>query len=116
MQELRSQRRRKAEAWNRVNRLVAGLIIAALLTVLGMAFFPEIVRYNQLDAQLSRQKEALKREEALREEQRSEVNLLENEPEYVEAIARDKIGLMKEGETIVRLDGPAPAPAGGAKP
>ena len=116
MHELRLQRRRKAEAWNRANRLVAALIGAALLTVLGMAFFPEIVRHRELDAQLSRHKEALKREEALREEQRREVHLLENEPEYVEAIARDKIGVMKEGETIVRLDGPAPVPAGRPKP
>lgn len=100
-----------------MNRLVGGLIIAALLTVLGMAFFPEIVRYNELDAQLARQKQALRLEESLRAEQRREVHLLENEPEYLEAVARDKIGLMKEGETIVRLDGPAPAPAaGGAKP
>lgn len=95
---------------------MASLIGAALLTVLGMAFFPEIVRYRELDSQLSKHKEALKREEALREGQRREVHLLVNEPEYVEAIARDKIGVMKDGETIVRLDGPVPAPAGVAKP
>jgi cell division protein FtsB len=33
-----------------------------------------------------------------------EVHLLKNDSEYVEIIARDRIGVMKEGETIYRLD------------
>jgi len=36
------------------------------------------------------------------------VHLLKTDSEYVEIIARDRIGVMKEGETIYRLDSSAP--------
>jgi cell division protein FtsB len=32
------------------------------------------------------------------------VYLLESDKEYIETIARDKLDMMKEGETIFRLD------------
>lgn len=35
------------------------------------------------------------------------MHLLKHDSEYVEIIARDRIGVMKEGETIYRLDTPA---------
>jgi cell division protein FtsB len=38
-----------------------------------------------------------------------EVSLLSNDPDYLETIARDRLDLMKEGETIYRID-PAPTP------
>lgn len=40
-----------------------------------------------------------------------EEHLLKHDPEYVGLIARDRLDLMKEGETIYRLDAPKPAPA-----
>ncbi|MEY2504477.1 MAG: Septum formation initiator, partial [Verrucomicrobiota bacterium] len=41
--------------------------------------------------------------------QTREVNLLKTDPTYLETIARDRLDLMKEGETIFRLEQP-PAP------
>ncbi len=40
-----------------------------------------------------------------------EENLLRRDPEYVGMIARDHLDLMKEGETIYRLDPPKPNPS-----
>ncbi len=40
----------------------------------------------------------------LRKHREREVYLLENDKEYIETIARDKLDMMKEGETIFRLD------------
>ena len=37
-------------------------------------------------------------------DQERQIYLLENDPEYVEIIARDKLDLMKEGETVFRYD------------
>jgi len=39
--------------------------------------------------------------------QTREVNLLKTDPVYLETIARDRLDLMKEGETIFRLEPPA---------
>ncbi len=116
MQELRSQRRRKAEAWNKANRLVGGLILAGLVTVLASAFVPEIARLRQLDRELDQERTTLAAENERRSKQAREVQLLETDPEYVEIVARDKIGVMKEGETIIRLDASEAKPATAAKP
>ena len=49
--------------------------------------------------------------QSLRKQREREVYLLENDKEYIEIIARDKLDMMKEGETIFRLD-PASCQAG----
>ena len=55
------------------------------------------------------------REQVIQHKQQREVQLLQNDPEYLELVARDKLDLMKDGETIFRLQGakaePVPSPA-----
>ena len=63
-----------------------------------MAFVGEI---ENLQGQVNDQKMLLAR--ATRE-----VNLLKTDPGYLETLARDRLDLMREGETIFRLE-PAPA-------
>ena len=50
-----------------------------------------------LQVQLNEQKDLLAR-------QTREVNLLRTDSEYLETIARDRLDLMKDGETIFRLE------------
>ncbi len=54
---------------------------------------------DTLQAQVTEQKMLLAR-------QTREVNLLKTDPTYLETIARDRLDLMKEGETIFRLEPP----------
>ena len=49
------------------------------------------------------QKVRLKELRRLASDREQEVNLLQTDHEYLEMIARDKLDLMKEGETIFRL-------------
>ena len=55
-------------------------------------------RVDELKIEVEKAKETLNRN--LREE-----TLLKLDPDYVGLIARDRLDLMKEGETIYRLDG-----------
>jgi len=55
-------------------------------------------RVDELKIEVEKAKETLNRN--LREE-----TLLKLDPEYVGLIARDRLDLMKDGETIYRLDG-----------
>ena len=52
---------------------------------------------DNLQAQVSEQKGLLAR-------QTREINLLKTDATYLETIARDRLDLMKEGETIFRLE------------
>ncbi len=79
-------------------------MLAGLLFV-GLTFYPQWIHRNQLAGQLEKEQEKLVAEQLLQKKREREVTLLQTDPGYVEVIARDKLGVMKEGETIFRLDG-----------
>lgn len=113
MPQLRSQRRRKADHWHKANHALTALIVGGVLLLGVFIFYPEIKQYDQLALQLEREQNTLREEESQRALHRQEVHLLENDPEYVETIARDKIGVRKDDETIVRFDhAPTNVPSG----
>ncbi len=109
MQPIRSKRRRNPEVWHKANHMLVTLIVAGFVAVAVAAFYPEVVRHRSLSSQLAEEKGLLAHEELTKARRTREVHLLKTDSEYVEIIARDRIGVMKEGETIYRLDSPTPA-------
>jgi cell division protein FtsB len=98
--------RREASIWQRLNRVLRGLLAVAFVLVVVSLFLPQHKKLTQsrseieaLQAQVSDQKMLLAR-------QTREVNLLKTDAGYLEMIARDRLDLMKEGETIFRLEQP----------
>lgn len=99
------RRRRNPEVWHQINRFLLAAIVLVVLAFVGLTFHPEWARRNELAAHLEEEQAKLAAEQLLQKQRTREVHLLQNDPEYVEIIARDKLGVMKEGETIFRLDG-----------
>ncbi len=98
--------RREASIWQKLNRVLRALLALALMLMIVSLFIPQQKRLTRsrsendaLRAQLSEQKGLLAR-------QTREVHLLRTDPVYLETIARDRLDLMKEGETIFRLEPP----------
>ena len=98
------KRRHQQTIWHTLNRLVLALIVFGVITAILCAFLPTLrertrqaERVEALQAEISQQKLVLNR-------RMREVELLRNDPSYVEVVARDRLDLMKEGETIFRLD------------
>ena len=98
--------RREASVWQQLNRILRGLLCIAFALVIISLFIPQHKKLTQsrteidnLQAQVTEQKMRLAR-------QTREVNLLKTDPEYLETIARDRLDLMKDGETIFRLEQP----------
>jgi cell division protein FtsB len=54
-------------------------------------------------------RDAIQKEQTLLAQHTRQVDLLKNDPTYIETIARDRLDMMKEGEKIYRID-PAPTP------
>lgn len=98
-------RRREPVSWHALNRLILLLICVGLAVVVGLAMIPEWKRLESMRAALAEKQAARDQELALQRTQQREVNLLQSNPEYLELVARDKLDLMKEGETIFRLQG-----------
>ncbi len=99
-----SQHRPKEGVWPSLNKLVLALILMCASVPVAYSFLPEVSkrkeqrqRIEALKIELEHQKMQLARFE--REE-----TLLRRDPEFAGLIARDKLDLMKEGETIYRLD------------
>jgi cell division protein FtsB len=112
MRSLAEPRRRSDPSfWNALNRVLFALVIVSGAAGIVLWFYPEVVRRDQMARNLLTNQEELAAQQALRKQREREVYLLENEKEYIETIARDKLDLMKEGETIFRLD-----PSKGLKP
>jgi cell division protein FtsB len=110
VQQLRTRRRRNPEVWLKANRLVATLIALGLVAFALLAFHPEWERHRDLATRLEEEQAVLRDQELVLQQRGRELHLLQNDLEYVENIARDTLGVMKEGEEIIRLD-PSPAPS-----
>jgi cell division protein FtsB len=91
------------------------LVIAGGVAGIVLWFYPEVVRRDQMARDLLEDQQELDALQSLRKQREREVYLLENDKEYIEVIARDKLDMMKEGETIFRLD-PAKAAKRAQKP
>lgn len=107
----RRQHDRQAGAWQILGRVVSILIFLTLIVAAGFWFYPEIQKKGRLAATLEEKKLELEKEKLLRQQREREKSLLENDPEYIETIARDRLDLMREGETVFRLEAGTNAPA-----
>ena len=98
--------RREASIWQQLNRVLRVMLLLAGILVVVSLFVPQQKRLAQsrsdienLQAQVNDQKQLLAR-------QTREVRLLTTDPTYLETIARDRLDVMKEGETVFRFEQP----------
>lgn len=92
------------DIWQRLSKVMVALIFLCTVAAALRVFVPEIERRNQLERQEQRF-EKLRLEKTMHVAQlQKEYDLLKNDREYLETIARDRLDLMRDGETIIRLD------------
>jgi cell division protein FtsB len=94
----------ESRLWPALTRIVAMLMLITFGVLAVVLFTPALsqrregtARRQQLVTQLEKEKTTLAR-------QQRELALLKNDPSYIETIARDRLDLMKEGETIFRME------------
>jgi cell division protein FtsB len=102
--------RREATVWQRLNRVLRLLLVIAILLVIVSLFAPPFKKLRLGHAEIDNLQTQVNGQKTLLARQTREVSLLKTEPTYLETIARDRLDLMKEGETIFRLE-PAQAKA-----
>jgi cell division protein FtsB len=95
-----------------LNRVLHILIIVAVLILLICWFLPLIKERQKQQSTVQSLKESVARERALYNKQSKKLALLQSDPDYLELLARDKLDLMKPGETIFRME----PSAGGDQP
>ena len=80
------------------------IVIYAFLAFMGLAVifipgFSELMKLKEENADARKRIKMLEQRNTTLE---SEINRLENDPEYVEEKAREKLGILKKGEYIYR--------------
>ncbi len=105
------RRRRKTGFLHAVNRLMLVLIAGAGLVLTGLWFYPQLMRIDEMEKSLAEKEAERDSLSLLLQQQQREEQWLKTDPAYVELLARERLGLMKDGETVFRLDEePPPVP------
>jgi cell division protein FtsB len=92
--------------WQRINRLLWVLLILTIVGIIIGAFLPELQKQRVERDERARLHRLIDEQRAIHARQEHEIGWLINDPEYLGIIARDKLELMKEGETILRVEPP----------
>ena len=87
------------------------LIAGAGLILTGLWFYPQLMRIDEMEKSLAEKEAERDSLSLLLQQQQREEQWLKTDPAYVELLARERLGLMKDGETVFRLDEtPIPLP------
>ena len=96
--------RREASIWQQLNRILRGLLCVALALVIISLFIPQGKKLTQSRGEIDNLQAQVTEQKMLLARQTREVNMLKTDAGYLETIARDRLDLMKEGETIFRFE------------
>jgi cell division protein FtsB len=96
--------RREATVWQRLNSILRVLLVLALVLVIVSLFLPQSKKLTQSRAEIDKLQGQVTEQRIVLARQTREVRLLNTDPTYLETMARDRLDLMKEGETIFRLE------------
>ena len=92
--------------WHSLNKLVFVLIVLCVSIPIGYSFLPEVSKRKEQTQRIEALKQELENQRMLLTRFTREEYLLKHDPEYAGLIARDKLDLMRPGETIYRFDPP----------
>ena len=97
--------------WQRLNRLLWVLLILTMVAFIIGSFLPELQKQRTEQEAREPAAPANRRTDArCKARYKRQIGWLENDPEYLATLVRDKFDMMKEGETILRLEPAKAAP------
>jgi cell division protein FtsB len=90
--------------WSKLTKLVVGLIVLAVLLLIGMCYLPVIQENARMRAQILKLDQQLQAEQQKSQQLQAQINALRNDPKTVERLAREKLGYARPDEVVVRFD------------
>ncbi len=105
------ERGRTDNAFQILNRFLIFVIILAVCVGGVIMSVPIIKQYREQSEKISRLQSEIAREKGVYARRSREEQLLKNDPAYLEIVSRDRLDVMKPGETIIHLDPPKNGPA-----
>ena len=90
--------------WSKLTKVVVGLVVLAVLLLMGMYYLPLIQQNERMRREILRLDVQLQNEEAKSKQLKAEIDALRNDPKTVERLMREKLGYAKPDETVVRFE------------
>ena len=103
-----SERRVDLGIWDKLTKAVVFLLIIAALLAVAVWYLPLIKQNERMRAEILRLKGEVTKEKKIAMGRKVNIEALRNDPETVERYAREKLGLAKPGETVIRFEDPDP--------
>ena len=90
--------------WSKLTKIVVGLIVLAVLLLIGMCYLPLIQENTRMRAQILKLDRQIQDEQTKSDQLQSQIDALRNDPKTVERLAREKLGYAKPDETVIRFE------------
>ena len=103
-----SERRVDLGIWDKLTKAVVFLLIIAALLAVAVWYLPLIKQNERMRAEILRLEGEVTKEKKIAMRRKVAIEALRNDPETVERYAREKLGLAKPGETVIRFEEPDP--------
>ncbi|MCX8107320.1 MAG: septum formation initiator family protein [Verrucomicrobiae bacterium] len=92
--------------WDRLTHAVIVLIFLAGVTLVIVSYLPLIRQNKAMREELFRIEQKIQEAEKLNRQKKAALEALRNDPQAVERLAREKLGLAKPGEVVVHFQPP----------
>ena len=103
-----SERRVDLGIWDKLTRAVVFLLIIAALIAVAVWYLPLIKQNERMRAEILRLEQEVAAEEQTADRRKLAIEAMRNDSTTVERYAREKLGLAKTGETVIRFEEPDP--------
>jgi len=92
--------------WDKLTKAVVCLLILAAMVAATVWYLPVIKQNERMRQQILRLDGEIAKEEELARRNKTAIEALRNDPKTVERFARERLGLAKPGETVIRFEEP----------
>ena len=92
--------------WSKLTKLVVGLVVLAVLVLIGMCYLPVIKENERMRRQILLFQNQIETENARCKELQAQVDALLHDPKTIERLTREKLGYARPDETVIRFEAP----------
>lgn len=93
--------------WDKLTRVVLGLLLLAVLVLIGLWYLPLIQQNERMRREVMRLDAQVQQETETKRKLNAAVEALNNDSNAIERLAREELGYAKPGETVIRFEKPA---------
>jgi cell division protein FtsB len=87
--------------WSKLTKIVVGLVVLAVLLLIGMCYLPLIQENTRMRAEILKLNQQLEGETNKLNQIQTQIDALRNDPKTIERLAREKLGYAKPDETVI---------------